>query len=64
MSTGDARSNGDGNGGKDNDDNDKSIHNTSAPLDDPLPGDDDPESMFDGLKPVGWTNEALPSKLV
>jgi hypothetical protein len=50
MSTGDARSNGDGTGGKDNDEN---IHDTSAPSDNAPPGNDDPESMFDELKPVG-----------
>jgi hypothetical protein len=48
MSTGDARSNGDGTGGKDNDEN---IHDMSAPSDNAPPGNDDPESMFDELKP-------------
>jgi hypothetical protein len=49
MSTSDARSNDDGTSGKDNDEN---IHDTSAPLDNAPPGNDDPESMFDELKPV------------
>jgi hypothetical protein len=63
MSTGDARSNGDGSGGEDDDDNnnDKNIHDMSAPLDDAPPGNDDPESMFDELKPAGPMKRYLQS---